>query len=164
LVLVLHLIGFPLPIAQNLLYVLSILGSALAAYLLARDLFGPQAGLVAAIAYAYAPYQFLDALIRGNAPESLALPLMPLILWAFRRLALTGRRRWFFFSVGFLAALYLTHNISSLLFTPLLIGLPPARSLAGGRGRADPRAEFDRLLLGARAAGERIRPTRMGTQ
>jgi hypothetical protein len=115
------LIGFALPTALKLVYVVSIAGSAITAYLFARDLFGPRAGLVAAVAYAYAPYQFLNALTRGNAPESLALALLPLILWAFRHLALSGHRRWFLVSVGSLAALYLTHNISSLLFTPLLI-------------------------------------------
>lgn len=121
LTLALHLVGLSLPMAQNLVYALSIVGSALAAYLLARDLFGPQAGIVAAIAYAYAPYQFLDALLRGNIPESVALSLLPLILWAFRRLALNGQRRWFLISAFSLAALYLTHNISSLLLTPFLI-------------------------------------------
>ncbi len=117
----LHLAGLPLPLALNLVYVLSILGCALGAYLLARDLFGPLAGIVAAAAYAYAPYQFLDAFVRGNAPESVALALLPFVLWAFRRLALEGGRRWFLASVGLLAALYLDHNISSLLFTPLLL-------------------------------------------
>jgi hypothetical protein len=121
LALALHLAGLALPLALNLVYVLSIAGSALTAYLLARDLFGPRAGVVAAIAYAYAPYQFLDALLRANMPESVALPLFPLILWAFRRLALTGERRWFLASVGSLATLLLTHNISSLLFAPFLL-------------------------------------------
>lgn len=115
-----HLTGLPLPWALNLVYVVSILGSAVGAYLLARDLFGPGAGVVAAAAYAYAPYQLLDALVRGNAPESVALALMPFVLWAFRRLAVRGGRRWFLASCGLLTALYLTHNISSLLFTPLL--------------------------------------------
>ena len=121
LTLIWFVIGLSLPAAMKLVYVVGIIGSAFTAHLLARDLFGPRAGLVAAIAYAYAPYQFLNALTRGNAPESLALPLLPLILWAFRRLALTGRRRWFLASVGSLATLYLTHNISSLLFTPFLV-------------------------------------------
>lgn len=117
-----HVAGLALPVALNLVYVLSFLGCAAGAYLLARDLFGPRAGMVAAVAYAYAPYQFLDALERANAPESLALALLPWILWAFRRLALTGRRRWFLASAASLALLYCTHNISSLLFTPLLLG------------------------------------------
>ncbi|HIE39049.1 MAG TPA: hypothetical protein EYP77_08295, partial [Anaerolineae bacterium] len=117
----LWLTGMPLPLALNLVYVLSILGCAVGAYLLARDLFGPTAGFVAAAAYAYAPYQFLDALLRGNAPESVALALFPFILWAFRRLALEGRRQWFLAATLFLTALYLTHNISSLTFTPFLL-------------------------------------------
>ncbi len=117
----LQAIGLTVPWALNLVYVLSILGSAVGMYLLARDLFGVKAGLVAAVAYAYAPYQFLDALLRGNMPESVALALMPFVLWAFRRLALQGGRRWFLAAVGSLATLYLSHNISSLLFTPLLL-------------------------------------------
>ena len=117
----LHMAGLTLPWALNLVYVLSIVGSACGAYLLGRDLFGPAAGVVAAAAYAYAPYQFLNALVRGNAPESLALALFPFILLAFRRLTIEGRRRWLAASVGLLATLYLGHNISSLLFTPLLL-------------------------------------------
>jgi len=116
-----HLVGLSLPLALNLVYVSSILGSAMGAYLFSRDLFGSRAGMVAAVAYAYAPYQFLNALVRGNAPESVALALLPFILWAFRRLALRGDRWWFLVSVGLLAGLYLTHNISSLLFTPFLL-------------------------------------------
>ena len=121
LILSLHLAGLGLPLAQNAAYALCIVGSAITMYLLARDLFGWPAGLVAALAYAYAPYQFLDALLRGNIPESVAFFLMPLILWAFRRLALTNGRRWFLVSVVSLSGLYLTHNISSLLFTPLFL-------------------------------------------
>jgi 4-amino-4-deoxy-L-arabinose transferase-like glycosyltransferase len=132
----LHLTGLPLPLSLNLVYVLSLLGSALGAYLLARDLFGVRAGVVSAVAYAYAPYQLLDALSRGNAPESVALALLPFILWAFRRLALhdalslskepalslsKGGRGWFLLAVGLLTTLYLGHNISSLLFTPFLL-------------------------------------------
>jgi len=118
--LALHLTGLSLPISLNLVYVLSILASGCTAYLLGRDLFGHRAAVVVAVAYAYAPYQFLNALVRGNGPESLALALMPLILWTFRRLMIRGQRRWFVASVLSLATLYLTHNISSLLFTPLL--------------------------------------------
>lgn len=117
----LHLAGLSLPRSLNLVYVLSILGSAVGAYLLGRDLFGPHAGVLAGVAYAYAPYQLIDALVRGNAPEAVALSLMPFVLWSARRLALRGGRRWFVGTVALLAALYLGHNISSLLFTPLLL-------------------------------------------
>jgi len=130
LILSLHLAGLGLPLAQNMAYALCIVGSAITMYLLARDLFGWPAGLVAALAYAYAPYQFLDTLLRGNIPESVAFLLMPLIMWAFRRLALTHRRRWFLVSVISLLSLYLTHNISSLLFTPLLLAFLAVLAMA----------------------------------
>ena len=119
--LLMHLTGMALPIALNSVYVFSIVGSAITTFLLVRDHFGARAGIVAAVAYAYAPYQFLNSLLRGNAPESAAMALMPLILWAFRRLALTGRRSWFLSSVFSLVGLFLTHNISSLLFSPFLL-------------------------------------------
>jgi hypothetical protein len=116
----LHLLGLPLPTVSNLIYVLCFLAAAGGAYVLARDLFGPRGGLVAAVAYAYAPYQFLDAVLRGNLLESVALALFPWILWAFRRLALREEKRWFVLSVGLLTTLMLSHNISSLLFVPFL--------------------------------------------
>jgi hypothetical protein len=131
--LALHLIGLPLPLALNLVYVLAMLASAIGVYLLGRDLFGRWAGLVAAVAYVYAPYTFIDALVRGNMPESVALALFPFILWAFRRLLLGGQARYLLSSVGSLALLYLTHNISSLLFTPFLVAYLLALWWARGR-------------------------------
>ena len=58
---------------------------------------------------------------RANLPEVIALALLPLILWAFRRLIVIGGRRYFAAAVLSYAALLLTHNISSLIFTPLLL-------------------------------------------
>jgi hypothetical protein len=117
----LYLTGLPLPLALNMVYVLSLVGSAIGAYLLGRDLFGRRAGVVAAVAYVYAPYTFIDALVRGNMPESVALALFPFIMWAFRRLLLGGQARYLLASAGTLALLWLTHNISSLTFTPFLV-------------------------------------------
>ncbi|RMF28853.1 MAG: hypothetical protein D6759_15015, partial [Chloroflexi bacterium] len=135
----LFLLGMPLPVALNALYVLSFLGAALGAYLLGRDLFGPRAGLLTAIAYAYAPYQFLDALLRGNQPESVALAMLPFILWAFYRLLVTPSRWAFLLSAGSLALLALTHNISTLLFAPFLGLFVLVVGLVGGPPTADRR-------------------------
>jgi len=68
-----------------------------------------------------APYTVIDSLVRSNLPEAIALALMPLILWAFRRLLLRGGRKYFALAVLSLAALLLTHNISSLIFVPVLV-------------------------------------------
>jgi hypothetical protein len=116
----LYLTGLTLPQALNAVYGISIITAALGAFLLGRDIFGPAAGVVTAVAYVYAPYVFIDALVRGNMPESLALALLPYILWSFRRLLLTGKARYVLLGAATLALLWLTNNISSLLFTPFL--------------------------------------------
>ncbi|MBX3055129.1 MAG: hypothetical protein KF770_01535 [Anaerolineae bacterium] len=116
-----HLLGLPLPAAENLFYAFCILAGGWFMFLWARDIFGARAGIVSAVAYMSAPYVLVDALVRGNAPESLALPLLPLLLWLSRRWLLTGGTRWFVTAVFSLAFLSLSHNISLLIFTPTLL-------------------------------------------
>ncbi|MFZ0547375.1 MAG: 6-pyruvoyl-tetrahydropterin synthase-related protein, partial [Candidatus Promineifilaceae bacterium] len=113
-------LGLPLPAAVNLFYIVCILAAGWFMYLWVRDIFGPTAAVVAAVAYMAAPYQLIDAIIRGNQPESLALPLFPLLLWAGRRFVLRGSAVPFLISVFGLLFLALSHNISLLLFTPVL--------------------------------------------
>ncbi|MCI0394673.1 MAG: YfhO family protein [Chloroflexi bacterium] len=116
-----HLLGLPLPAAINLFYTLCLLAAGWFTFLWVRDVLGPAAGLVAAVAYMAAPYQLVDALVRGNQPESLALPLLPVLLWAGRRFILQGTAWPFVLSTLGLALLALSHNISLLLFTPLFL-------------------------------------------
>ncbi|MEM7332771.1 MAG: glycosyltransferase family 39 protein [Chloroflexota bacterium] len=116
-----HLLGMPLPAAENLFYALTILASGWFMYLWVRDVFGSVAGIVSAMAYMSAPYLLVDALIRGNSPESLALPLFPLLMWIGRRWVLNGRYQAFLVGVFSLAFFSLSHNISLLLFTPFML-------------------------------------------
>jgi len=114
------LAGLPLPAASNLFYAATILLCGVFMFLWVRDLFGPRAALVSAVAYMGAPYVLVDALIRGNSPESLALPLFPLILWAGRRWVLFGSARYFVVGALGLALLSFGHNISTFIFAPTL--------------------------------------------
>ena len=114
-----HLLGVSLPAASNLFYALCILAAGWFMFLWVKDVSGSSAALVSAVAYMAAPYILIDALIRGNAPESLALPLFPLLLWMGRRWIIHGSVRTFLLSVFALAFLSLSHNISILIFTPL---------------------------------------------
>ncbi|MFN2109315.1 MAG: hypothetical protein ACK2UI_06605, partial [Anaerolineae bacterium] len=120
--------GLALPLVLGLLYAASFVAAAWGAYIWARDLFGERAAWVAALAYGLGPYLLLDALRRGNMPESVALALLPWLMVTFRRVIVGGRhtggggRGPFIASVLLLTALFLSHNISSLLFAPLLGG------------------------------------------
>ncbi|RMG90021.1 MAG: hypothetical protein D6706_20335 [Chloroflexi bacterium] len=116
-----HMVGLPLSAASNLVYGLAILSCGWFMYLWVRDVLGNRAALVSAVAYMSAPYVLVDALVRGNLPESLALPLFPLLLWAGRRWVINGRFSPFLISSLGLIFLSLTHNISLLLFTPTLL-------------------------------------------
>jgi len=115
-----HLLGLPLPAAINLFYAIMILAAGLFMFLWVRDLFGPIAGIVSAVIYMAAPYQLIDALIRGNQPESMALALFPLLGWAGRRFIIRGTPGSFLLSTLGLALLALSHNISTFLFVPFL--------------------------------------------
>ena len=116
-----HLLGASVPLALNLVLAGSLIASGLTMNLWISDVFDRPAGFVAAIVYMAAPYTVLDSLVRANLPEAIALALMPLILWAFRRLLLRGGRKYFVLAVLSFAALLLTHNISSLIFVPVLV-------------------------------------------
>jgi uncharacterized membrane protein len=114
-----HLLGLSLPATSNIFYALCILLAGWFMFLWVNDVSGARAGVVSAVAYMAAPYILIDALVRGNAPESLALPLFPFLLWMGRRWIIQGSVKTFLLSVFGLAFLSLSHNISLLIFTPL---------------------------------------------
>ncbi|MCJ7549103.1 MAG: 6-pyruvoyl-tetrahydropterin synthase-related protein, partial [Anaerolineae bacterium] len=112
--------GTPLPLVLGGIYAGSLIAAAWGAYVLARDLFGERAGWVAAVSYGLAPYMLLDVLRRGNMPESIGLAMLPWLFVSTRRLILSRSRRSFVVTTLLLSALFLSHNISSLLLAPFL--------------------------------------------
>lgn len=147
------LAGLPLPAASNLFYAVTILACGIFMFLWVRDLLGPRAALVSAVAYMAAPYVLVDALVRGNAPESLALPLFPFLLWVGRRWALTGSARSFVAGVVGLGLLSISHNISTFIFAPALLIYLLAivwvwhdRATQGSQSSTDPTASAPQLF------------------
>ena len=154
-----HLLGLSFAQAWNAALTLYILLGGMTMYLLVKDIFGEKAAWVAAVAYMYAPYQLYNVLYRGNLGEAMALPLLPLILWAFRRLIIRGKICYLVASALSYAALILTHNVIGLVFTPVLLlyvitlGLLKIRSpkvsdrgVGGSVGRPLPNLGVPRLL------------------
>ena len=90
-------------------------------YLWAREALGSAAaGLVAAAAYTFATIRFRELYLVGGATQFLAWSLYPWTLAGFLRLARGPTRSAFALVVCSLAAIVLTHNISTLLFAPVL--------------------------------------------
>jgi hypothetical protein len=107
--------------AVNLSFILAILVAASGAYLFGQAHFGRPAGLLVAVAYVYAPYHLFNALSRGSFPAVWATAGLPFTFWAFNRLRRSGQARDLALSAVGGGLLWLTHNISSLIFLPLLM-------------------------------------------
>lgn len=116
-----HWLGFTFLDAFKVLYLLVFFACGLGMYLWARTLLGVPAGLLASVAYVYAPYRFVNAYVRGDAAEFVSLALPPFILWSFHRLVVQPSLPRLAVAAGFYATLVLTHNLTALIFSPLLL-------------------------------------------
>lgn len=110
-----HLAGGTFVDSIKFLFTLSLVGSALSMYFLAKHLWKNEwSAVVSAALYLYAPYRAVDVWVRGALPEALSFVLFPLTILAI------DRRKFLSFSFLF-AALILTHNLSALMFLPIVL-------------------------------------------
>jgi hypothetical protein len=103
-------------------FVVSIVASAGAMYVCARDWAGRGAGLVSALVYTYLPYHLLNLYVRANLAESMAFVWLPLCLWSVRGAVVRPGVRWIVAAAIAYGGLMLTSNLVIVLFTPLLAG------------------------------------------
>ncbi len=115
-----HFLGFGWEASVKAVLALSVLGSGLAMYGFVRSWLGRNAALVAGVAYMAIPYHLVDVYVRAALPESVALALLPLALWAFRSLSLRPTRAGILAAGIAYSALWWTHNLTAAIFTPLL--------------------------------------------
>ena len=141
-----HLLGLSVTASVEMVFVLSIVLSALMMYGFLASLLGPAAALVGAVAYVYAPYHLFDMYQRAAMAESFAFVWMPAVLWGLRA---SIRRPGWGRTVGLAlayAGLMLTSNLVAVVFTPFAVGyaLVEVALLAGrdvrswGRGLVSP--------------------------
>jgi hypothetical protein len=108
--------------AVKALLIVGVFVAGLGMYAFARRCLGWMAGVVAAVAFLYAPYLVLiDPFVRVDLPEYFAISLMPWVLWGFDRLLEGGRWPDVALAALPLAALALTHNLILMLFVPFLV-------------------------------------------
>lgn len=119
----LQFMGLNLENAFRVLIIMIMLLYAGGMYLLVRDLFhSVAAGLIAATAYALAPFALREALLYGgNIPQYLAIGLFPWLLWSAARAVATQSPGWIILAGIFYASLMLSHLFQVLIFTPVLV-------------------------------------------
>lgn len=112
-----HLLGFQVIDAIKLLFILSLIGSAMTMFFLAKQLWGNIfAGFVSAILYVYAPYRAVDVWVRGALPEATAFVFYPAIVWFLNDYFEKGKRRSLLLFALLMAILAGTHNLSLIMF------------------------------------------------
>jgi hypothetical protein len=99
----------------------ALVGSSVSMYALATYLWGRLSGMVAAVAYVYAPYHLVVAYVKGAVPELLALALWPAcILFLIRSARTPGLINPTLFGV-FMALTLATNSLSSLLLAGMCL-------------------------------------------
>lgn len=123
LIVILLMMGISGPLSLNLVACLGIVLLGWGAYRLCRDVSDSEvAGLVAGVAAMSAPYTALLVYRRGAIAELFGLALLAWTLWAMQQ---TGRDRsaWAIIRAALLWGLLgVTHNISTMLYAPLIGG------------------------------------------
>ncbi len=115
-----HLLGVSFLDSVKMGFILSVLASAAGMYLLGSSLWGRLGGVVSSLLYVYAPYRAVNMYVRGAMGELWGIAFFPIILWASRKV-LQGDKKSILWLALSLAGLFTSHNISSLIFIPIII-------------------------------------------
>lgn len=107
----------------KLLFVASVVLSALTMYLASKEIWKNKiAALISALFYLYFPYRIIDLYARGSLGESLSFALFPLIFFFSSKIIDDHKtNRYIILGAVTYAFLITTHNIMTVLFTPVLL-------------------------------------------
>lgn len=105
----------------KLTFLFSIIASAIAMYFLATKFFKPSISAAVSLIYLFTPYRAVDLYVRGSVGEMFGFVFMPLALLAFINLVEKRNRSSIFFASISLFLLIISHNLTVLIFFPVLI-------------------------------------------
>lgn len=117
----LHVIGFGLIAAQNLACFLLLLLAGLGMFRLGSEFFGRRGGLVAAVAYLFAPYLLVTLYVRHALADFTAFAFLPWAFWGLTRFTRDGRPRSLLLGAVSLMLLLLSSNPVALISFPALL-------------------------------------------
>jgi hypothetical protein len=118
---VFRLLGFGFADAVKIVFALAVAGSGLAMYSFVKQVLGRRAGLVAAVAYMVIPYRLVDLYVRAALAESVAYLFVPLVLWGVWATLHRPRLANVLGLAFAYAALLVTHPLTALLLTLILV-------------------------------------------
>src|SRR3989344_3743586 len=100
----------------KLLFILSLVISAIGMYMLAKEFFGKTGGIIASTLYILAPYRALDIYVRGALAESVSLAILPFLWYSTYKLIKKPTFAKATFAALIIAFQLATHNVSTLMY------------------------------------------------
>lgn len=85
------------------------------------SVYGRSFGIFGALIFLLTPYQFLNIFVRGTIGETLAIGLMPWVLYSYHNLKKNGTKLLWYHPIP-LALVLLSHNFLGILFSAFLLG------------------------------------------
>jgi len=112
-----HNMVLAIDLACSLFWILSGIGM----FLLAREYWGAEGGMLSAILYVYAPYHIVDLYVRGAFAEFSSFALFPFLLLAIFKISRNAGFGYVLLGIVSVFVLSLIHNIMSMLFFPVAV-------------------------------------------
>ncbi len=137
-----HLLGLDFPSSIKAIEAVGWFASGLGMYLFASRVLGKDGGLVAAIAYLFAPYHIVDLYVRGAMAEFLAFVFPPFVLWGIEQIFSTRRTLYVPLTALAYGAMLLTHVQMTVLFSPVIAGYMVVMWLSGRNQNTENRAQI----------------------
>lgn len=116
----LNLVGMQAIDAVKLLFILGFVLSALSMFVFLRAFLDEMSAFFGSILYSFAPFKAAEVYVRGSLSEFLTFIFLPLLFWSsfqFIKLKKIKYLVWFSLVLSFLLT---THNLTSLIFLPIL--------------------------------------------
>ena len=118
-----RLLGLSFVVTAKLLFAVSIIGSGVGMYYLAKEFFGRWGGILSALFYIWAPYHAVDVYVRGAMNESWGLMFFPFIfLYGYK--LITEKKSLNKWALGLALSyfgLFTSHNLMIMIFTPVFL-------------------------------------------
>lgn len=124
-----YFLGWNLVDSLKIVFGLSMFLSVISFYFLASELFSETTAIGTSLLYVYTPYRALNLYARGAVGEMWAFVFLPLTILGVIRLNKSLNILNFILTAFSVAGLILSHNLTALIFTPLLILLVTLLSL-----------------------------------
>lgn len=116
-----HKLGWGYVDSVKAILILSILISPIGMYLFLKSLFNDRlAAFLGAVFWVYAPVRFLNVYVAAAVGNALACGIVPFVFWCTTEVLKTQKLKWGILGGFFLNLLILTHNVSTVMFLPVL--------------------------------------------